>query len=57
MYRNGSIVLSALILAIGVAMLAVTIAGGGGPAASGVLLGLLFCAVGAGRLYLWKKSG
>jgi hypothetical protein len=54
-YRTGSIVLSAAILALGLVMIAVTIAGGGGAAASGIVLGLLFCGLGAGRLYLWKK--
>ena len=54
MYRTGSIVLSAAILAIGVAMVAVTAARGGGPLSAGVVLGALFCAVGAGRLYLWR---
>jgi hypothetical protein len=44
--------LSVVILALGVVMLVVTIAAGGGVAAKGVLLGLLFVAVGAGRLYL-----
>ena len=55
MYRTGSIVLSLAIVAIGVAMLAVTAARGGGPLSAGVVLGLLFCAVGAGRLYLWRE--
>ena len=56
LYRSGSIVLSSLILVLGLAMLAVTLARGGGPLAAGVVLGLLFCGVGAGRLYLWSKS-
>ena len=54
MYRIGSIVLSIAIVALGVAMLAVTAARGGGPASAGVVVGALFCALGAGRLYLWK---
>ena len=54
MYRKGSIVLSVAIVALGIAMLAVTAARGGGPASTGVVVGLLFCALGAGRLYLWK---
>jgi hypothetical protein len=36
---------------IGVALVARTLAAGGGPLAFGVLLGLLFCAAGAGRLW------
>jgi hypothetical protein len=42
-------------LVIGVAMVVSTIARGGGPLALGVLLGLLFVAAGAGRLYVAKK--
>ena len=57
MYRTGSIVLSIATVAIGIAMLAVTLARGGGPLSAGVVLGLLFCAFGAGRLYLWKGRG
>jgi hypothetical protein len=57
LYRTGSIVLSLAIAAIGVAMVVVTLARGGGPLASGVILGLLFCAVGLGRLYLWRERG
>ena len=54
MYRKGSIVLSIAIVGLGIAMLVVTAARGGGPASTGIVLGLLFCALGAGRLYLWK---
>ena len=56
MYRTGSIVLSAAILALGVVMIVVTIVRGGGALAAGILLGLLFVGLGAGRLYLWRKS-
>lgn len=42
-------------LVIGVAMVISTIARGGGPLALGVLLGLLFVAAGAGRLYVARK--
>ena len=54
MYRIGSIVLSIAIVALGLAMLVVTAARGGGPVSTGVVVGLLFCALGAGRLYLWR---
>jgi hypothetical protein len=43
---------SGLMVFIGVAMLVRTIAGGGGPAALGVILGVLFVAAGAGRLWV-----
>ncbi len=57
MYRTGSIVLSVAIVALGLAMLASTAARGGGPLSTGVVVGVLFCAFGAGRLYLWKDRG
>jgi uncharacterized membrane protein len=46
---------SGLMVFIGVAMLVRTIAGGGGPVALGVILGVLFVAAGAGRL--WVERG
>jgi hypothetical protein len=49
--------MSALIVLIGVALLVSTIVRGGGPLAVGVLLGLLFVAAGAGRLYLARGNG
>jgi hypothetical protein len=49
--------MSVLIVLIGVALLVSTIARGGGPLAVGVLLGLLFVAAGAGRLYLARGNG
>jgi drug/metabolite transporter (DMT)-like permease len=48
-------VLSTLMILIGVAMIVRTIAGGGGPVALGLLLGLLFVAAGAGRLYAERR--
>ena len=36
----------------GVALVVVAVAGGGGPLSVGVVLGVLFCAAGAGRLYV-----
>jgi hypothetical protein len=47
--------LSALMILIGVAMIARTVAGGGGPVALGLLLGVLFVAAGAGRLYAERR--
>jgi hypothetical protein len=49
--------LSVAIVALGVAMVAAALARGGGPASVGVVVGVLFCAVGAGRLYLWRGRG
>jgi hypothetical protein len=46
---------SILLMVIGVAIVTRTIAEGGGPAALGVILGVLFVAAGAGRLYLQRE--
>ena len=48
-------VLSALMVVIGLAIIARTVAGGGGPVALGLLLGVLFVAAGAGRLYAERR--
>ena len=48
--------MSTLILLLGVVLLVVTLARGGGPLASGVLLGVLFVLAGAGRLYLTREA-
>jgi hypothetical protein len=51
-YRTSTRASSALISLIGVAMVVSTLARGGGPLALGVLLGVLFALLGAGRLVL-----
>jgi hypothetical protein len=51
-YRAVTRLFAVVILGFGVAILVVTIANGGGPLSSGFLLGLLFCGLGGGRLYL-----
>jgi hypothetical protein len=57
LHRSSSIVLSGAMVVIGVAMLVVTIASGGGPLAIGVLLGLLFVVAGGGRLWFtWRDA-
>lgn len=50
-------VLSAVMVAIGVALVVRTVAAGGGPLSLGVLLGVLFAAAGAGRLLLLRGRG
>jgi hypothetical protein len=45
---------SGLMVVIGVAIVVRTVAAGGGPTAIGILLGVLFVAAGAGRL--WAES-
>ena len=45
-------VLSVLMIVLGIAMVVSTLARGGGPLTMGILLGVLFVAAGAGRLYI-----
>ena len=45
-------VLNAALLVLGLVMVVVALAGGGGPLALGVVLGTLLALLGAGRLYL-----
>jgi hypothetical protein len=55
--RTLTALLSAVLVVLGVAMVVRTVAAGGGPLALGVLVGLLFCGLGAGRLYLASRDG
>ncbi len=48
--------MSIVMIAIGVVLLARTLAAGGGVLATGVLLGVLFILAGAGRLYLHLRG-
>lgn len=56
-YRGAVRAFSIAMVAIGLAVLVVTLAAGGGPASLGFLLGLLFLGVGAGRLWLGARMG
>ena len=53
--KGPTVILSGLMIVIGVAMIVRTLAEGGGPIALGLLLGLLFVAAGAGRLYVERQ--
>lgn len=53
--RGPTLVLSSAMVLIGVAMLVRTLVEGGGLLSGGVVLGLLFVAAGAGRL--WVERG
>jgi hypothetical protein len=55
MYERSVRALSLVMVVIGVAILISTIVAGGGPLSFGFLLGLVFCAVGAGRLFLMVR--
>jgi hypothetical protein len=50
-----TVLLSGLIVLIGLAMIVRTLASGGGPLAMGLLMGLLFVAAGAGRLWAERR--
>jgi hypothetical protein len=52
LYRGTVRAFSLSFVAIGLAVLVVTLANGGGPASVGFLMGLAFLAVGAGRLWM-----
>jgi hypothetical protein len=51
-HRTATRVLSSAMLVLGLAMIVVAVAAGGGLLARGVILGLLFVAAGAGRLWV-----
>jgi hypothetical protein len=55
--RHAAFLLSAAMVVIGVAMLAVTLASGGGPLATGVIFGVLFLAAGLARLHILRSDG
>jgi len=55
-YRLATRLFSAIIIAFGIAIVIVTLARGGGAGAFGVVFGLLFIALGAGRLYLATRE-
>jgi hypothetical protein len=50
-----TVVLSGLMVVLGVAIVARTLAAGGGPLAAGIVLGVLFVAAGAGRLWAERR--
>lgn len=55
-YRVATMLLSAAMVLVGLAMLERTLSAGGGPLALGTVLGLLFVGAGAGRLYFtWRQ--
>jgi hypothetical protein len=57
-YRGVTRLFAVIILGFGITIVVVTIANGGGVASFGVLIGAVFTALGAGRLYLsLRKPG
>ena len=57
LYRGAVRAFSLAFVAIGLVVLAVTLANGGGPASVGFLIGLAFLAVGVGRLWVGARMG
>ena len=56
-YSTSQRVLGGLLCAVGVAMVVATLARGGGPLALGFVVGLLFTALGAARIWLARPRG
>jgi hypothetical protein len=55
--RASTYVMSAVMMVLGIGMIALTLSGGGGPLATGLIFGVLFTAAGAGRLYVERRRG
>jgi hypothetical protein len=56
LYHTVTLLFSLLIIGFGVAAIAKTLAAGGGPSSVGVLIGLLFAALGGARLYIAARA-
>jgi hypothetical protein len=54
-YRGAVRAFSLTFVAIGLVVLVVTLANGGGPASLGFLMGIAFLAVGVGRLWIGSR--
>ena len=53
LYRYGVVLFAVIFVGIGIALVAVTAARGGGPV--GYVMGVLFVGLGAGRIYLLRS--
>lgn len=56
-HRGATRLLSLAMVILGLTMIVTTVSRGGGPLALGLILGLLFVAAGAGRLYFTGRGG
>ena len=56
-YRGAVRAFSLTFVAIGLVVLVVTLANGGGPASLGFLMGIAFLLVGVGRFWIGSKVG
>jgi hypothetical protein len=57
LYRGFILAFSVVFVVVGLAILAITLISGGGPLSVGVVMGLAFVAVGAGRLWASSRMG
>jgi hypothetical protein len=57
LYHGSVRAFSLVFVVVGLVILVATLIAGGGPASTGVLLGVLFVAVGAGRFWISRASG
>jgi hypothetical protein len=55
-HRNATSAMSAIMVAIGIAIIVRTIIAGGGALATGILIGVLFIAAGSLRLYVQSRQ-
>lgn len=55
-HRAGTQALSIVLILVGVALIVRTVLAGGGAGALGILLGVLFVAAGAGRLWVARRT-
>ena len=56
-YRGAVRGISLVFVVVGLAVLGVTLANGGGPASVGVLMGIVFVGVGVGRFWVNARMG
>ena len=56
-YRLATRFFSVVIICFGIAIVVVTLANGGGAFAFGLLIGIVFIAMGSGRLWLARRDG
>ncbi len=56
-YHGAIRAFSIVFIAVGAVLLIATLAAGGGPASVGFLMGIIFLAVGVGRLWIGSRMG
>jgi hypothetical protein len=56
LYRSTTVLIGSLTCLIGIAMVVTTIARGGGALSVGIVVGVLFALLGAGRVFLAGRS-